>query len=393
MKSIYKYKFSISRFYINFSSFLVLFSFILGSGVMKIQVIGLALVILSFCELMYSKANRKKLLNSSVLLFYFYLISSITISAVISATLNVTLDSIITYNFSIYFFLFLYFYAAKKQLFVKKYEQAAVFFSVIVIILTVLGLFNIPWGKMIQKKVLSVLSGMDGQKPIAGIIFQGFYLQGTLAIVPAAVSLMYQKKWESFVVCFSALALALSRWSLITIILCYGLMNYKKTVKLIIVIILFFALGFIANIPIIMSLLDIFSGKDDGMSIRTGHLLGIIEILSENPMYFFIGQGPGSLFYSYGFHKFTSTVEISQFDFLRKYGIFTTIVFSLFLLLLSFMLIKKTDDIGKSLGWGILAHFIVSISNPVLLSLPFMSFLAISCAYYQNYMKRMRWKN
>ena len=60
------------------------------------------------------------------------------------------------------------------------------------------------------------------------------------------------------------------------------------------------------------------------------------------------------------------------------------------LLVFSYLLIRNTDKKGKGMGWAIIAHFILAISNPVLTSLPFMSFLTISITYYYSYLEKKR---
>ena len=359
---------------------LVMLSLVLGSGAMKIQLPAFAAIFISFFMLLFFRFKSGYVCMSVVLGFSF-LTAAITLSAVISVLQSVRFSDIILYNFSMYMFIVLFLAARTGTIDYKGYMNAILVFSLTVIFLTFAGLFDVFGGRQLQAKVLTVLSGLDGQKPIAGIIFKGFYLQGTLAIIPACVFFMHQKKWKHFFVCFLALALALSRFGLLTVMLCYCLIYKRHVMRIAFAAGFVFLLGYIFQIPILISLLELFSGNDSGMSIRMGHLKGIVEILEENPVYFFFGQGPGSSFWSYGFKRLTPTVEISQFDFLRKYGIFTTIFFVVSLLFAAFCLIRRTDAVGQGLGYGIIGHFIVALSNPVLLSLPFSGYFAICVAY------------
>ena len=360
---------------------MIILLLILGSGSMSIQIGAFIIIFINFLRILFF-AFKHKYLNNAVTLCFLFLTAAITVSAIMSVIQAVSFAEIVLYNFSMYLFIMLFLSAKTKIIDYKGYMNAALVFSFIVIFLVCAGMFNIFGGRQLQAKALKILSGMDGQKPIAGIIFQGFYLQGTLTLIPACVFFIHQKNYKNFLICFFALALSLSRFGLLTVIFCYCLMNKKKVSRIFLGMSILILVGYIFQFPILISLMQLFSGKDDGMSIRMGHLLGIIEVFEENPIYFFFGQGPGSVFYSYGFNKMTSTVEISQFDFLRKYGVFTTVFFVLIVLFAAICLIYRTDRTGRGLGYGIIAHFIVSISNPVLLSIPFVSYFAICIVYY-----------
>lgn len=370
----------------DFISTIILSFLIFGSGVMKIQSFGfLILFLFLFFDLVFF--GTRKILNLYSFVGFLFLGMCITISAAIGVFHNVAMKNAVIYNFSMYLFVIMLIAVRFDVITYKGYMNAITIFSMFSIILTLAGIFDLLGGRALQSKVLTVMSGMDGQKPIAGVVMQGFYLQGTLAIVPACVFFLQQKRYLNFFITFFALSLALSRFGLITVILCYGLINRKKFFKFLVLIFLFFFIGFLLNIPIIISLLEVFSGKDSGMSIRVGHLRGVLDVLNDNPSYFLFGQGPGSEFYSYGFNTFTETIELSHFDFIRKYGIFATMFLFLAILLVALFLISKTDDIGKGLGFGVIGHFIVAASNPVLLSIPFVCYFAICLDYYLEFNK------
>lgn len=368
-------------------SLLILFGFIMQSGGGIFRTASLAICFVMF---LFNLTSKKLKVSKSVITFFSFISASISISAIISANQNVPIGSILAFNFSMYFLIVLFFVAKTNYINVNGYVKACEYFSIIVVILTIGTFIGFARIDFIKQKMISFFNGIYGPKSFGGIVLWMTYFQGTLALIPACVYSLYNKKYISFIICFFGILFSGSRFGLLVIVLFYSIFNYKKLIKVIFVLGLFLLIGYLTDNPIIMSLFSLFDNSDGGVSIRSGHLKGIIEVLETHPTYLFFGQGPGSSFYSYGFKKFTDTCEISHFDFLRKYGLFFSIIVFSSLLIFAFLLIKNTDNKGKAMGWSIIAYFIVAISNPVLTSLPFMSFLTISIAYYFTYKKNKR---
>jgi len=132
------------------------------------------------------------------------------------------------------------------------------------------------------------------------------------------------------------------------------------------------------QIPVLIDLIAIFDTSSSGNSVRYNHLLSIIELFKQHPTCLIFGQGPGTPFYTTGFHKYVTLVEIHHFDLLRKYGLiyFTAVNAGLFYLL--YKLYNTKQLIAKQIMYGIMAHYIVAISNPVLVSLPYMMLISIA---------------
>lgn len=371
-------------------SFFILFGFIMqsGGGFLRTGALGVLILSLIICC-----SFNKLYFSKKTLIFYLYIAQSITISAVIATFQNVSLGSIVAFNFSMYFFIILYLASIKELITIEGYIKASVLFSSVIILIGVATFFKIPYIEELKPKLVEIFNGIWGPKAFGPIILWIVYFQGTLALIPTCIYCLYIKKNIYFFICFFGLLFSGSRFGILVILLFYLFFNIRKLLKVFFVFGIFFLIGLITNNPIINSLLSIFNDSDGGVSMRMGHLIGIMELFENNPYYLITGQGPGAIFYSYGFNKFIDTCEISQFDFLRKYGLpFTTVAY-LSIFIFVFFLIKNTDKKGKAIGWSIVAHFFVSISNPVLTSLPFMSFLAISCAYYFTYRNIKRGNN
>ena len=371
----------------NIISLFILFGLIMQSGGGIIRTLSL---VLCLGLVLINLTSKKLKVPNSIIIAFAFISASISISGIISAIQNVSIGSIISFNFSMYFLIILFFVAKTNYIDIKGYVKACEYFSIIVVILTIgtfLGLARIDF---IKQKLIYFFNGIYGPKSFGGIVLWIAYFQGTLALIPACVYSLFIKKYVPFFICFLGILFSGSRFGLLVIVLFYCIFNYNKLIKVFFVIGIFVFIGYLTENPIIMSLFSMFDNSDGGVSIRSGHLRGIIELFEVHPSYLFWGQGPGSSFYSYGFKKYTDTCEISHFDFLRKYGIFFSVIVFSILLVFSYLLIRNTDKKGKGMGWAIIAHFILAISNPVLTSLPFMSFLTISITYYYSYLEKKR---
>lgn len=380
-------KSKIKFFLKDFLAVFILFGLIMqsGGGLLRNSSLLVLLLILSI----YVVIDGIRF-SSNYIFLYCYMIASITISAIVAIFQDVSLGKIIAYNFSMYFIIFLYFAAVKKIIYIDAYIKASLLFSIIIIILNIAPILGFSKIELMKPKLIQTFNGIWGPKPFGSVVIWIAYFQGTLALIPACIYCLYVKKNISFFICFLGILLSGSRFGLLVVLLFYLLFNIKKMIKVVFILGVFFLLGWILNNPVINSLLSVFNDSDGGVSIRAGHLRGILELFDYKPYYLITGQGPGSQFYSYGFKEFADTCEISQFDFLRKYGLLFSIIIFIAVILFSIFLISNTDKKGKAMGWSILAHFTVSISNPVITSLPFMSFLAISISYYFSYRKKQR---
>jgi hypothetical protein len=131
------------------------------------------------------------------------------------------------------------------------------------------------------------------------------------------------------------------------------------------------ALVFISSLYFFNTSTDI--NVDGGVSVRNLHLSSIVTNINHKPSIMLFGSGPGSRFYTSGFEAFTDNIEISQLEILRKYGL-------LFFILIHLILLRTVTNLFRSnnieLVFAIFGYYIVSFSNPVLMSTPFILFFA-----------------
>ncbi len=379
---IYRRKINLREALLKFFSFIIPFFMILdagGSG--KLRLIAFVFIALLFVN---DLLRGKILFNKKFLLFYFYMIAAITVSSIFSILEDVPLPNIITYNFGMYFLIIFYVIAKCGNIALDGYIKAAAFFSLTLVVLFFGTLFQIAPIVQLKNTMTKMFTGLEGPKPFSFGVFSIFYFQGTLAVIPACVYSIYTKKHKTALICLFGLVVSASRFGIVTVLLFFILFHIKKLfMPLIFVSAFLILLGQGIDIPVISDLTHLFDvEKGSGMWIRLGHIKGIFELFENQPSAFLLGQGPGTSYFSYGFSRFTDSIEVSQFDFLRKYGIFATFV--IFGIYIYFGIKLYKINSLKAVAAGLLAHFFISFSNPVLLSLPVLSFIAMSIVEYEK---------
>jgi hypothetical protein len=323
------------------------------------------------------------LINRWFLLFYLGSLSYLLISVVIAILNKAPFILAHRFNFNLYFLIILYIIARKGYITVDGYLIAIKIFTLIILFL----FFGRILGINLFIKLFEIMSPAimgDMKNGIASV-----YFKGTLEIVSGAVIFAKKRNIGWFLLCLLALAVAPSRFGVFVCMLFFLVINIKKLyIPVIICSILFLCITtFRIKIPVLIDFVQIFNSESGGTIVRSRHLESIIYLFSQNPLYLVFGQGPGTLFYSSGFHGLTDKVEISHFDILRRYGIiyFSALHIGLFFLIRN--LWKTKQIIAQALMLSLLSHYIVSISNPVLLSLPYMMIICISISIVNNFRK------
>lgn len=102
--------------------------------------------------------------------------------------------------------------------------------------------------------------------------------------------------------------------------------------------------------------------------IKAAHLLSYMELFNEHPGYLLIGQGPGTSFYSRGFHSMTYTTEWTYLELLRGYGIFALLI----LAVMAFPIIRLFQERRNEKALAMMAAYIIYLviagTNPLLIS-------------------------
>lgn len=108
--------------------------------------------------------------------------------------------------------------------------------------------------------------------------------------------------------------------------------------------------------------------SESSNAVKYAHLVSYQDLFNQHPLYLLIGQGPGTLFYSEGFHKLTETTEWTYIEIIRQYGltgilIFFTILYPIFAL----WKYRKNDYIVGIMG-AYIACLAIAGTNPLLIS-------------------------
>ncbi len=108
------------------------------------------------------------------------------------------------------------------------------------------------------------------------------------------------------------------------------------------------------------------------------------ELFLTNPIRtFFIGFGPGSMFYTKGWRRYTSQTELSYMELIRNFG-FVGALGILCVFAYPFFLLFKNKSYNLmlkiSLAWGYLAYLFIAGTNPFLNCAT--GYLTVSIFYY-----------
>jgi len=318
-----------------------------------------------------SNSNRiSKIFLYPILLFLFSLIPAVGISLINFIPFSVILN----WTLSFLMLPFLYYYVKGSNLTIDNFIQAGTIFAIIVITLFLGRLFEIGLILEMNDYIMARSNGFFGNKNfLSGDILPNVYFQGTLSlIITGALSLKY-RNYLNFVIILLALIIAPSRFGFLLLVFWLLFVLITKNIRYILFLpfILFILFIILIQLPFGKELFSIFTGEADSLSIRNGHFVSISNIFIKNPISLIFGQGPGSIFYTSGIDSITDNIEISQLEFIRKYGL---ISFTFFCVLYFRPFLFKFNN-SKFYKGTLLLYFVVSFSNPVLFSIFSMLFL------------------
>ena len=103
-------------------------------------------------------------------------------------------------------------------------------------------------------------------------------------------------------------------------------------------------------------------------AIKYAHLASYAALFEAHPEYFVFGQGPGSLFYSIGFGRWTTLTEWTYVELIRNYGIFSLMVFVMIFIPLFKLLKYRSQDRVFGVMGAYLGFLFIAGTNPLLLS-------------------------
>jgi hypothetical protein len=107
--------------------------------------------------------------------------------------------------------------------------------------------------------------------------------------------------------------------------------------------------------------------KNSSSIAKDGHVISYIQLFNDNPLYFLLGQGPGSLFYTQGFGRFTTNTELSYIELIRMFGIFFTVLIVCLFCTPFYFFMKNPCFFTYSVCVGYLAYLFIAGTNPLLI--------------------------
>lgn len=315
--------------------------------------------------------------NKNFVSIYLIFLLSLIPGILISVSNLIPIPQIFNWIVSFMLLPIFYFYVKGSELTQRCFVIAGVIFSYFVIALFFGRLMNISLAISANDYINSHSNGFFGNKNfLSGDILPNVYFQGTLSVIICGALSLRNKNFVAFFIILIGLILAPSRFGFIVLMLWAGFIFFRKSLIRIIFlpIILIVAFEILHNLSFGTELLSVFTGESDSLQVRNGHILSIYRIFQKYPLYFLFGQGPGSIFFTTGTSSLTDNIEISQLEYIRKYGILSFLLFCLFYFMPLISNLKSDLYIKGSL----VLYFIVSFSNPVLFSIFSMLFLAFA---------------
>lgn len=103
--------------------------------------------------------------------------------------------------------------------------------------------------------------------------------------------------------------------------------------------------------------------------VKYAHLTSYKKLFDECPSYLLWGQGPGTRFYSEGFHRMSLQTEWTYVELVRYMGVFALLVLALFLWpICQLWKYSRQDELCWVLGSAYVVYLIIAGTNPLLLS-------------------------
>ena len=109
-----------------------------------------------------------------------------------------------------------------------------------------------------------------------------------------------------------------------------------------------------------------------------------MELFETHPLYLLLGQGPGTAFYSEGFHSMTYTTEWTYMELLRNYGIFSLLIFAVMVYPLTQLYKLRRDRRVAAMMFAYIFYLLIAGTNPLLISSTGMLVLLTIYSYTQR---------
>ncbi|ABM38783.1 hypothetical protein [Polaromonas naphthalenivorans] len=258
---------------------------------------------------------------------------------------------------------------------VTAFTTAATMLGVVVLLFWVLLYFDNSLAHVVADSLGAGEAGFFGIREISGINFPVVYFKTTLFFVPATILLIQNNRFFQAMILLAALMAATSKTGFVIAALAVWISILRRQSSVVIFSALFLTVVVITLMGIYFNEVIYALFTDEGTLVtRVDHWDSLLNLFLENPSYFLVGQGAGTVFYSTGAGDFVNNIELDHLNSIRKFGILWFIGFASFV----FIVIWRSRRVhGVALASALTAAFVVCGTNPVLLTLMFFSILAI----------------
>jgi hypothetical protein len=247
--------------------------------------------------------------------------------------------------------------------------------------------FGNPLADYLLKIFSSEAHGYIGYRQFGDILLPNVYFKATLFLVPTYIYFLYSAKPIKALIVLLALVRAFSKagfticllFTLSYLFLQKGNRRFKTAI---IALFLVVSPWFFSFEQFTDELIQSIIGQSETAQVRIGYLDSLYKMFSENPSSLLLGQGAGSFFYAQNLGDNLSNIELDHLNAIRKFGLPWFLVFSAFVLVLSYKLFKSKLPDDRTVGLALLSIFLAAGTNPILLSPPFLMFMAMSLDFY-----------
>ena len=101
---------------------------------------------------------------------------------------------------------------------------------------------------------------------------------------------------------------------------------------------------------------------------KYGHIDSYLQLFDNHPEYGVWGQGVGSEFYTSGFGKMTDITELTYFEMLRVYGLFSLIIMAVIVYPITKLWKYRDNGIVYTIIWSYIVFLVSAGTNPKLLN-------------------------
>ena len=102
--------------------------------------------------------------------------------------------------------------------------------------------------------------------------------------------------------------------------------------------------------------------------IKYAHLTSYANLFTEHPLYLLFGQGPGTMFYSIGFGRYTTVTEWTYLEMIRNYGVFCIPMLCVILLPIRVFWKQRRNNYTFGIMGTYIAYLFIAGTNPLLIS-------------------------